>query len=181
VASVTVLSYDYKTKPSVSINVPSKFPIGGKNAQSVESFDCPGQYSYTGAREARRYGELRMEGHEALSFVWQGRSTVRTLRAGTRIAINDIPMKAYRDTAPNLTLVRVASVGVNYLPVSAKNGLAELFWLCRGRHGQPVPAADWPGSAGEIHRRRYRPTGNCRRAVQRTRRGPYLADAGRRD
>jgi type VI secretion system secreted protein VgrG len=127
VASVTVLSYDYKTKQSVSINVPTKFPIGGKNAQSVESFDCPGQYAYTDARQARRYAGLRMEGHEARSFVWQGRSTVRTLRAGTRIAINDIPMKAYRDTAPDFTLVRVASVGVNNLPVSAKNGLAELF------------------------------------------------------
>jgi type VI secretion system secreted protein VgrG len=127
VASVTVLSYDYKTKQSVSINVPTKFPIGGKKAQSVESFDCPGQYAYTNARQARRYAELRMEGHEARSFVWQGRSTVRSLRAGTRIAINDIPMKAYRDTAPDFVLVRVASVGVNNLPVSAKNGLAELF------------------------------------------------------
>jgi type VI secretion system secreted protein VgrG len=127
VASVTVLSYDYKSKQSVTISVPTRFPIGGKNAQAVESFDCPGQYAYTDARQARRYAGLRMEAHEARSFVWQGRSTVRTLRAGTRIAINDIPMKAYRDTAPDFTLVRVASVGVNNLPVSAKNGLAELF------------------------------------------------------
>jgi type VI secretion system secreted protein VgrG len=127
VASVTVLSYDYKTKQAVSVSVPTKFPIGGKNAQAVESFDCPGQYAYTNARQARRYAELQMEGHEARSFVWQGRSTVRTLRAGTRIAIKDIPMKAYRDTVPDFVLVRVASVGVNNLPVSAKNGLTELF------------------------------------------------------
>jgi type VI secretion system VgrG family protein len=127
IASVTVLSYDYKTKQAVSISIPTKFPIGGKKAQAVENYDCPGQYAYTDARQARRYAELRMEGHEARSFVWQGRSTVRTLRAGTRIAINDIPMKAYRDTAPDFVLVRVASVGVNNLPVSAKNGLSELF------------------------------------------------------
>jgi type VI secretion system VgrG family protein len=127
VASVTVLSYDYKSKRSVTISVPTKFPLGGKHAPAIESFDCPGQYAYTNARQARRYAGLRMEGHEARSFVWQGRSTVRTLRAGTRIAITGIPMKAYRDSAPDFVLVRVASVGVNNLPVSAKNGLAELF------------------------------------------------------
>jgi type VI secretion system secreted protein VgrG len=127
VASVAVLSYDYKSKQVVSVSVPTKFPIGGKNAQAVESFDCPGQYAYTDAGQARRYAELQMERHEARSFVWQGRSTVRTLRAGTRIAISDIPMNAYRDTAPDFVLVRVASVGVNNLPVSAKKGLAELF------------------------------------------------------
>ncbi|MDQ2987889.1 MAG: phage late control D family protein, partial [Pseudomonadota bacterium] len=100
VAVVTVLSYDYKAKQSVSISVPTKFPIGGKNAQAIESFDCPGPYSYTDARQARRYAGLQMERHEARGFVWQGRSTVRTLRPGTRICINDIPMKKYRDSAP---------------------------------------------------------------------------------
>ncbi|MDB5756332.1 MAG: rhs element Vgr family protein, partial [Massilia sp.] len=127
VSSVTVLSYDYKTKQTVSVSVPTKFPIGGKHAKAVESFDCPGQYAYTDARQARRYAELQMEWHEARSFVWLGRSTVRTLRAGTRIAITDIPMKAYRDTVPDFVLTRVASVGVNNLPVTARKGLAELF------------------------------------------------------
>ncbi|MDB5933648.1 MAG: type secretion system tip protein VgrG, partial [Massilia sp.] len=45
VSVVTVLSYDYKTKQSVTVSVPTKYPIGGKNAQAVESFDCPGQYA----------------------------------------------------------------------------------------------------------------------------------------
>ncbi|HEU4373088.1 MAG TPA: type VI secretion system Vgr family protein, partial [Telluria sp.] len=127
VAIVTVLSYDYKAKQSVSISVPTKFPIGGKNAQAIESFDCPGPYAYTDARQARRYAGLQMERHEACGFVWQGRSTVRTLRPGTRIRINDIPMKKYRDSAPEFTLVRVASIGVNNLPVTARNGISELF------------------------------------------------------
>ena len=103
--------------------MPTKFPIGGKNAQAVESFDCPGPYAYTDARQARRYAGLQMERHEARSFVWQGRSTVRTLRPGTRIGINDIPMKKYRDDTPEFVLLRVASIGVNNLPVTARNGL----------------------------------------------------------
>jgi type VI secretion system secreted protein VgrG len=127
VAVVTVLSYDDTSKQSVAVSVPTKFPIGGKNAQAVESFDCPGQYAYANARQARRYAGLQMEGHEARSFVWQARSTVRTLRAGTRVRINDIPMKKYRDEVPDFVLTRVVSMGVNNLPVTARNGLAELF------------------------------------------------------
>jgi type VI secretion system secreted protein VgrG len=127
VAVVTVLSYDYTSKQSVSVSVPTKFPIGGKNAQAVESFDCPGQYAWADARQARRYAGLQMEGHEARSFVWQARSTVRTLRAGTRVRINDIPMKKYRDEAPDFVVTRVVSMGVNNLPVTATSGLAELF------------------------------------------------------
>lgn len=126
-AVVSVLSYDYKTKQAVSVSVPTRFPIGGKNAQAVESFDSPGQYAYTDSAQARRYAELQMEAREARTFVWQGRSTVRTLRAGTRIGITDIPMKKFAADVPAFVLVRVASVGVNNLPVSAKNGLAELF------------------------------------------------------
>ncbi|MES2757090.1 MAG: type VI secretion system Vgr family protein [Pseudomonadota bacterium] len=127
VAMVTVLSYDYKTKRTVTISVPTKYPIGGKHAQAVESFDSPGQYAYADARQARRYAGLKMEAHEARGFVWQGRSTVRTLRPGTRICITDIPMKKYRDEAPEFVLLRVASIGVNNLPVTAMNGLNELF------------------------------------------------------
>jgi type VI secretion system secreted protein VgrG len=127
VAVVTVLSYDYTSKQSVAVSVPTKFPIGGRNAQAVESFDCPGQYAYANASQARRYAGLQMEAHEARGFVWQARSTVRTLRAGTRVRINDIPMKKYRDQAPDFVVTRVVSIGVNNLPVTAKAGLAELF------------------------------------------------------
>jgi type VI secretion system VgrG family protein len=165
VACVTVLSYDYKAKQSVSVSVPTKFPIGGKNAQAVESFDCPGQYAYTDAWQARRYAELQMEGHEARSFVWQGRSTVRTMRAGTRIAISDIPMKAYRDTAPDFVLVRVASVGVNNLPVSAKNGLTELFGPIPELLEESIPNIELADFASAIEQARRSGYANCFEAI----------------
>jgi type VI secretion system secreted protein VgrG len=165
VAVVTVLSYDYKSKRSVSVSVPTKYPIGGKHAQAIESFDCPGQYAYTDARQARRYAGLQMEAHEARSFVWQGRSTVRTLRAGTRICINDIPMKKYRDSAPDFVLLRVASVGVNNLPVTAKDGLAELFGaipeLLEESLGD-IPLADFARAIEQAQRSGY---ANCFEAI----------------
>ncbi|MES2758955.1 MAG: type VI secretion system Vgr family protein [Pseudomonadota bacterium] len=165
VAVVTVLSYDYKTKRTVTISVPTKYPIGGKHAQAVESFDSPGQYAYADARQARRYAGLKMEAFEARGFVWQGRSTVRTLRPGTRICITDIPMKKYRDEAPEFVLLRVASVGVNNLPVTAKNGLTELFGplpelLEESTKG--IPLAEFDRAIEQAQRSGY---ANCFKAI----------------
>jgi type VI secretion system secreted protein VgrG len=165
VALVTVLSYDYKTKQTVSVSVPTKYPIGGKNAQAVESFDCPGQYAYANARQARRYAELKMEAHEARGFVWQGRSTVRTLRAGTRIGITDIPMKKYRDETPEFVLLRVASVGVNNLPVTASNGLSELFGPLPellSESTKDIPLAEFSRAIEQAQRSGY---ANCFEAI----------------
>jgi type VI secretion system secreted protein VgrG len=165
VSVVTVLSYDYKTKQSVTVSVPTKYPIGGKNAQAVESFDCPGQYAYADARQARRYAELKMEAHEARGFVWQGRSTVRTLRPGTRICITDIPMKKYRDEAPDFVLVRVASVGVNNLPVTARKGLTELFGSLTElleESTKEIPLAEFARAIEQAQRTGY---ANCFEAI----------------
>jgi type VI secretion system secreted protein VgrG len=165
IAVVTVLSYDYKTKQSVTVSVPTKYPIGGKNAQAVESFDCPGQYAYADARQARRYAELKMEAHEARGYVWQGRSTVRTLRPGTRICITDIPMKKYRDEAPDFVLVRVASVGVNNLPVTARKGLTELFGSLTElleESTKEIPLAEFARAIEQAQRTGY---ANCFEAI----------------
>ena len=114
---MTVLSCDCKAKRSVTVSVPTKFPIGGKNAQAVESYDCPGQYAYADERQARRYTGRQMEAHEVRGLVWQARSTVRTLRCCTRVRVNGIPMKKYRDDAPvfvvTRAVTRVVSMGVN--------------------------------------------------------------------
>jgi type VI secretion system secreted protein VgrG len=165
VALVTVLSYDYQTRQTVSVSVPTKYPIGGKNAQAVESFDCPGQYAYANARQARRYAELKMEAHEARGYVWQGRSTVRTLRAGTRIGITDIPMKKYRDETPEFLLLRVASVGVNNLPVTASNGLSELFGPLPellSESTKDIPLAEFSRAIEQAQRSGY---ANCFEAI----------------
>ncbi|MDB5920654.1 MAG: Type secretion system tip protein VgrG, partial [Massilia sp.] len=165
VAVVTVLSYDYTSKQSVTVSVPTKCPVKGKNAQAVESFDCPGQYAFANARQARRYAGLQMEGHEARGFVWQARSTVRTLRAGTRVRINDIPMKKYRDEAPDFVVIRVVSMGVNNLPVTATNGLAELFGpipeLLEESLGD-IALADFDKAIGQARRSGY---ANCFEAI----------------
>lgn len=120
----TVLSYDYKAKQAVSASSPSLLP--SSKLPALESFDTPGQYSYANRDQAQRYATLQMQAREARSVLWRGRSTVRTLRAGTRMTILNGPLQQ-GSAAPAYTVLRVYSVGVNNLPAPALHALAELF------------------------------------------------------
>jgi uncharacterized protein involved in type VI secretion and phage assembly/uncharacterized protein (DUF2345 family) len=121
----TVLSYDYKSKQIVAAGSPSRIR-SGRNLPALESYDVPGQYAYAGRAQAERYADLQMEAQEARSQLWRGRSTVRTLRAGTRMTVIDAPRQEFGE-ALAFTVLRVWSVGVNNLPPPARHALAELF------------------------------------------------------
>jgi type VI secretion system VgrG family protein len=123
----TVLSYDYKAKIAFSASVPTNQTVGGANAPMLESYDTPGQYFFADGEQARRYALLQMEAQEARRHLWDGRSTVRTLRPGTRFTLTQGPLKTLGDAHPAYVLLRVVSVGVNNLPTPAKQGLEELF------------------------------------------------------
>lgn len=118
----TVLSYDYKAKRIVAAQSPTR--IDGLPAR--ESFDVPGQYAYANGAQARRYADLRMQAMEARGQIWRGRSTVRSLRAGTRLAVTGAPLQQLGDEAA-FAILDVTSVGVNNLPPPAQHALAELF------------------------------------------------------
>jgi type VI secretion system secreted protein VgrG len=120
----TLLSSNYKGKRSVTASSPSSARFG--KLPPLESYDTPGQYAFADTAQAMRYADIQMEGREARSQPWRGRSTVRTLRAGTRMRIVDVPRKEVADK-PDFTVLRVISVGVNNLPAPAQHALAELF------------------------------------------------------
>ena len=126
-AIATVLSYDYKARKSVSASVPTRLAPGGPHAAVLESYDTPGQYFYADAAQAEHYALLQMQAIEARSERWQARSTVRTLRAGTRFTLTQGPLQQDGGAPPALAVLRVCSVGVNNLPAPARQGLAELF------------------------------------------------------
>jgi uncharacterized protein involved in type VI secretion and phage assembly/uncharacterized protein (DUF2345 family) len=121
----TLLSYDYKAKKAVGASAPSRQQFG--KLPTLESYDVPGQYAFASGAVADHYAELQMQGHEARSRQWHGRSTVRTLAAGTRIDVTQGPLAAFGDAASSYTVLRVTSVGVNNLPSPAVQALAELF------------------------------------------------------
>lgn len=121
----TLLSYDYKAKQAVSASTPSQLAPG--KLPALESYDAPGQYAYANAAQAQRYADLQMQGREAVAQLWRGRSTVRTMMAGTRFSLTQGPLQSVADSAPTYVLLRVRSVGVNNLPSPAQQALAELF------------------------------------------------------
>ncbi|MFC0254243.1 type VI secretion system Vgr family protein [Massilia consociata] len=120
-----VLSYDHRSKKIVAASAPSKLH-NSRKLPSLEAFDTGGQDAYASMREALRASDIQMERREARNQVWGGRSTLRTLRAGTRIRVLDAPLRQLGH-APALTVLRVVSVGVNNMPPPAQYALAELF------------------------------------------------------
>lgn len=123
--SVTRLSYDYKAKKGVQASVPTRQQTSSR-LPLMEDYDAPGQYAYADGAQARRYAGLHAEALEARAATWTMRSTVRTLRCGTRISMIGAPLARLGST-PAFTVVRVRSIGVNNLPAPASQALAELF------------------------------------------------------
>ncbi|MGX4640734.1 type VI secretion system Vgr family protein [Massilia sp. SYSU DXS3249] len=121
---VSLLSYDYKAKQAVAAGSPSHYR--NDKLPQLESYDVPGQYAWASRAEAQRYANLRMEAQEARRALWQGRSTVRTLRAGTRLTVTGAPLQAFGEGA-GFTVLRVTSIGVNNMPAPARQALDELF------------------------------------------------------
>lgn len=121
----TVLSPNYKSRLVTAASSPSRVEQSG-GLPTLESFDAPGQYAYANLEQATRYANLQMEGREARAQMWSGRSTIRTLRAGTRLTVTGLPRRQ-TGPAPTFTVLRVLSIGVNNLPPPARNALAELF------------------------------------------------------
>lgn len=121
----TLLSYDYKAKQVVGASSPSHYAFGSK-LPALESFDVPGQYAFADWQQAQHYADLRMQEQEARGQAWRGRSSVRTLRAGTRVQVLGAPLQQLGDLA-SFTVLRVLSIGVNNMPPATQDALAELF------------------------------------------------------
>jgi len=137
----TLLSYDYKAKQIVANASPTHLKRP-RNLPELEAYDVPGQDAFPTLAQARHHADLRMEGKEARAECWQGRSTVRTLRAGTRLTVAGLPVRALGER-PAFAITRVLSVGINNMPPPARHALAELFG--------PIPElleesaqCDWP-------------------------------------
>jgi Rhs element Vgr protein len=121
----TLLSNDYKAKQIVAAEAPTRFAVAS-GLPALEAFDTPGQYAYPGRALAEHHADILMQGMEARAQLWSGRSTVRSLRAGTRLTVTRTPLRVLGDAA-TFSVLRVTSVGVNNLPPSTQQALAELF------------------------------------------------------
>ncbi|WP_237656343.1 type VI secretion system Vgr family protein [Xanthomonas translucens] len=116
---LTVLSEDVKTRQARS----AQLPLHGGGRQSLrEVYEPVGMDAFASAQEADRYAELMAQAQEAQWSPWQGRSTVRTLRAGTWFTLTQAPQQGQAPPA-QLLLTRVWHAGINNLPVDVRAAL----------------------------------------------------------
>ena len=113
---LSAISYDYKAKKSVTLNIPGATPMGGEHAPQLESYDDPGLYAWANAAEAERYGRLAMEAREARQSGWLARSTVRSLRPGTHFDLIGLPLDPQQAAFEHKYLATdITHVGINNL------------------------------------------------------------------
>jgi len=115
-ARTTVLSWDYKAKRAVAAAVPSAGAPGGPNAPLLEHYDAPGAYAFADTGAAQHHARLHREAIECRRERQLGRSTVRSLRAGTAFTLRGSPLEALSDGPPRFLVTEVQHAGLNNLP-----------------------------------------------------------------
>jgi len=149
---LSAISYDYKAKKAVTLNVPGAQTIGGEHAPVLESYDDPGLYAWANAGEAERYGRLSMEARETRQRTWLARSTVRSLRPGTCFDLIGLPTDTQQAAFEHKYLAAdITHVGINNLSGEAIAAIAQRLadltapvdtHLSGGDPIQPVSAPD---------------------------------------
>jgi len=124
--TATVLQgWDYVANSAITSDVPTNHRWGGDEASSLQSwlasYDPTGDYIFGSQAEARFTATRLQEAHEARYKTWLGRGTVRTLRAGTWMAITQStldPLAAFGMTPDQKAFFVIATdaYGVNNLP-----------------------------------------------------------------
>ena len=123
---LSAISYDYKAKKTVSLNVPGSQSIGGEHAPVLESYDDPGLYAWANAGEAERYGRLAMEARETRQRTWLARSTVRSLRPGTAFDLICLPIDPQQTSFEHrYNATDITHVGINNLSGDAIAAVAQ--------------------------------------------------------
>ena len=123
--ATVVQGWDYVANSAITAEVPTAHQWGGDEATSLHdwltSYDPTGDYLFGNQFEAQFTATRLQEAHEARYKTWLGRGTVRTLRAGTWLAITQStldPLAAFGLTADEKEFFITATdaYGVNNLP-----------------------------------------------------------------
>ncbi|ALU90523.1 VGR-related protein [Herbaspirillum rubrisubalbicans M1] len=126
-ASYTLLGYDDQNKQAIAASIPTHHAFGGRSAPRLESYDSAGLNAPDDSQAADRHARLMMEAAEALNKRWRGRSTVRSLRAGSRFTLMGGPLREQHQGQQEYAVLALLGVGINQLPADTEASLAELF------------------------------------------------------
>ncbi|HRH16176.1 MAG TPA: type VI secretion system Vgr family protein [Aquabacterium sp.] len=123
--ATVVQGWDYVANSAITADVPTNHQWAGDEAMSLQSwlssYDPTGDYLFGNQDEAQFTATRLQEAHEARYKTWLGRGSVRTLRAGTWMAITQStldPLAAFGMTPDEKEFFVFASdaYGVNNLP-----------------------------------------------------------------
>jgi type VI secretion system secreted protein VgrG len=123
--ATVVQGWDYAANSAITAEVPTNHQWAGDEAMSLQnwlsSYDPTGDFLFGNQDEAQFTATRLQEAHEARYKTWLGRGTVRTLRAGTWMAITQStldPLAAFGMTPDEKEFFVFATdaYGVNNLP-----------------------------------------------------------------
>ena len=113
--ATVVLGWDHKANAAITAEAPTAHTWAGPQASSLQSwlasYDPTGDYLFGNSDEARFVATRLQEAREARYKSWLGRSTVRSLKAGTCFGVT-------QSTVENADFfcTHVHAVGINNLP-----------------------------------------------------------------
>ncbi|MEY4763524.1 MAG: hypothetical protein RI907_197 [Pseudomonadota bacterium] len=161
--TATVLQgWDYKAHAAITTEVPTARQWGGESAQGLQawltSYDPTGDYLFGNSAEAQFAATCLQEAWEARYKTWLGQGSVRTLRAGTWLALTQStldPLAALGlgDGDKQFFTTGVQAVGINNLPKDFSASVAQR--LGDSDLGQALAdalARAWPEAAAEADR-----------------------------
>jgi type VI secretion system secreted protein VgrG len=150
----STLVWDYKTKRTVSAEVPTAAAFGGANAPRVAQLDTLATYRFAHEGDAERAMTLAQQAIESRHKTWLGRSTVRTFAPGRQFdllastldvsAALKAALSGERSSNPDDTrfvLTAVVHAGLNNLPKDARSRLGT---LAHGGPSDPDTRSHWP-------------------------------------
>lgn len=124
--------WDYAASRAVTAEVPTNHQWGGDEASSLQSwlssYDPTGGYLFGNQAEAQFTATCLQQAHEARYKTWLGLGTVRTLRAGTWMAITQSTLEplaalGLQDADKSFFVHMVHVCGVNNLPKDVSEAL----------------------------------------------------------
>ena len=127
VATLSAVSYDYKSGRVIAAEVPTAGSVGGSNALWLEAYDSTQGYAWADAAQAERSLRLKQQALEARHKRWIGRGVVRSFATGTTFTLAESMLDMLDAISPEkdkrFLLTRVTHVGVNNLPKDLSDAL----------------------------------------------------------
>ncbi|MDI1259921.1 type VI secretion system Vgr family protein [Aquabacterium sp.] len=132
--ATVVQGWDYVANRAITFEAPTHHQWGGEQATSLQhwltSYDPTGDHLFGNQAEAQFTATRLQEAHEARYKTWLGRGSVRTLRAGTWMAITQStldPLAAF-GLAPEdkeFFVTATDAIGINNLPKDLSDAIVK--------------------------------------------------------